>query len=134
MSGSRGTALLAGIALLLAAACWQSGEIANGGRTDPALLLQGLWLAEALLVALLACPGEGLAREEWLGATLLPVLVPLPLVRAAFVAVPVAVLIWVLTLPKEETTAPDSAGRWGGNLKIGAAAALIVQIVIYCLV
>ena len=59
--------------------------------------------------------------------------VPLPAVRMLFVALPAALLIWVLTLPREATTSPDGAGRWDQNLKIGAAFALLMQIVIYCL-
>lgn len=59
--------------------------------------------------------------------------IPLGLVRILFVALPVAVLIWVLTLPRSETSAPEQNGRPGANLKWGAALALGVQIVIYAL-
>ena len=59
--------------------------------------------------------------------------IPLSAVRVLFVALPVVLLVWVLTLPREETTAPDGTGRWDGNLKIGAAIALIAQIAIYSL-
>jgi len=59
--------------------------------------------------------------------------VPLPVARAVFLAVPTVVLIWVLTLPGSETKPPDHAGGWGGNLKVIAAVALLLQIVIYSL-
>ena len=57
--------------------------------------------------------------------------VPLPMVRVLFLAVPILLLIWVLRLPREATTPPQSTGRTGENLKIGAAVALVIQIVIY---
>ena len=57
--------------------------------------------------------------------------VPLWGARALFIALPALVLLWVLGLPREETTdAAAGAGR-GANLKWGAAAALVVQIAIY---
>lgn len=59
--------------------------------------------------------------------------VPLPVVRAAFLAVPVVLLIWVLRLPREETTPEEPTGRFGENLKLGAAVALLLQVVIYSL-
>ena len=59
--------------------------------------------------------------------------IPLPVARGLFIALPVAVLIWVLTLPKEATTSPETTGRWSTNLKTGAAIALLLQIVIYSL-
>jgi len=57
--------------------------------------------------------------------------VPLPVVRALFLAVPIVLLIWVLRLPREVTTSPESSGRAGQNLKYGAALALLIQIAIY---
>lgn len=61
--------------------------------------------------------------------------VPLPAVRAVFIAVPCLLLVWVLLLPRKETTPECSTGRFplGENLKYGAAVALILQIVIYAL-
>jgi hypothetical protein len=58
-------------------------------------------------------------------------LVPLPMVRVLFIALLVAVLVWVLRLPRSITTPPGGARRWDENLKLGAAAALLVQILIY---
>jgi len=61
--------------------------------------------------------------------------VPLPLVRLLFVGSLVALLIWVVKLPRSATTAtaapgsPDSTG----NLKAGAVVALVIQIAIYSL-
>jgi len=63
----------------------------------------------------------------------LMLLVPLPLVRAVFLAVPVVLLIWVLRLPRAETTPESPTGRFGENLKLGAAVALLLQVVIYSL-
>jgi hypothetical protein len=56
---------------------------------------------------------------------------PLPVVRGLFLALPLLILIWVLTLPAEVTRPPDSKGGWFENLKVWAAAALVIQLVIY---
>jgi len=53
--------------------------------------------------------------------------------RGLFIALPLAVLIWVLTLPNEETTRPGSIPGRRVNLKIGVAMALGLQILIYSL-
>jgi hypothetical protein len=58
-------------------------------------------------------------------------LVPLPVARALFVAVPAAMLIWVWRLPRAETSAPGGTGRWDENLKVWASVALLLQVVIY---
>jgi hypothetical protein len=57
----------------------------------------------------------------------------LPVVRGVFIAVPVLLLICVLRLPREDTTPEMPSGRFGENLKLGAAVALLAQIVIYSL-
>ena len=59
--------------------------------------------------------------------------VPLPVARGVFLTVPTLVLIWVLTLPASETTAPEHEHAWSGNLKVVAAVALLLQIAIYSL-
>lgn len=59
--------------------------------------------------------------------------IPLPLVRAVFVALPLALMVWVLCLPAEEALPPKRTGRWDENLKIWAWLALAIQVVIYCL-
>ncbi|HIF34231.1 MAG: hypothetical protein ABGX22_20540 [Pirellulaceae bacterium] len=72
---------------------------------------------------------------HWIGESLREVLgrVPLGIVRLLFVGTLVALLIWVLFLPKERTTPPGGAKRWDENLKFGAAVALLIQIAIYSL-
>ena len=57
--------------------------------------------------------------------------IPLPLVRWLFVATLVAVLVWVIRLPRSVTTPPDGAKRWDENLKYAACFALVLQILIY---
>lgn len=59
--------------------------------------------------------------------------IPLTAVRALFLLTLTAVLLWVLRLPRSETTPPAGAGRWDENLKVGAAAALLAQIAVYAL-
>lgn len=61
----------------------------------------------------------------------LMLLVPLPAVRVLFLALPIALLVWVLLLPREETTPAGRPSRPGENLKLWAALALLVQVVIY---
>lgn len=56
--------------------------------------------------------------------------VPLPLVGWVFVAIPAALLLWVLTCrisPEDEDTDPRATRL----IRIGAAVALLLQIVIY---
>lgn len=60
--------------------------------------------------------------------------IPLWGARALFIALPAVVLLWVLRLPREETTDPAAGDTGGTNLKWGAAAALVVQIAIYALI
>lgn len=70
---------------------------------------------------------------DWLRTVLLAI--PLPAVRGLFVILLAVILIWVLRLPREETT-PEQ-GRpveWGENLKVWAALALLIQIAMYALV
>jgi hypothetical protein len=58
---------------------------------------------------------------------------PLPLVRGLFVLTCVAVLIWVVRLPKSSARAsPDSP--WSEDLRLWASIALLIQIAIYALV
>jgi hypothetical protein len=59
--------------------------------------------------------------------------IPMSAVRGLFVGTLVILLIWVLRLPRSMTTPPEGARRWDENLKFGAAAALLIQIVIYLL-
>lgn len=57
--------------------------------------------------------------------------VPLSLVRGLFVGTLVIVLLWVMRLPRSETTPTHGATRWDENLKLGAGLALVIQILIY---
>ena len=65
----------------------------------------------------------------WIRNTLLEI--PLPAVRALFVATLAVVLIWVLLLPRTATTPHNGTGRWDENLKFVAALALGIQIFVY---
>ncbi len=59
-------------------------------------------------------------------------LIPLSLVKGLFIAIPLLILVWVLFLPASETTPnEDRPLKWDENLKYGASAALIFQILIY---
>jgi hypothetical protein len=69
----------------------------------------------------------GDALRSWLSA------IPLSAARMLFVATLFVLLIWVWRLPKHVTAPPGGARRWDENLKIGATAALVIQIVIYCI-
>ncbi len=65
--------------------------------------------------------------------------VPLSLVRFVLVALLLAVLIWVLRLPRVETCpagdgVDQSQAPWWQNLKVWAAAALLIQVAIYWLI
>lgn len=66
----------------------------------------------------------------WLRETLMQI--PLSFVRAMFVAVLAAVLIWVWKLPRAETEPTDHVPRWDEKLKWIATIALGAQIAIYC--
>jgi hypothetical protein len=65
--------------------------------------------------------------REWFAS------IPLAVVRGIFIAVPVVLLIWVLLLPRHVTTPPGGPQRWDANLKIWAALALVIQIILYCI-
>jgi hypothetical protein len=60
--------------------------------------------------------------------------IPLGVVRLLFVGLLVALLIWVLRLPKSETTPPGGSDKPTENLKLWAGLAISAQIVIYSLV
>ncbi len=59
--------------------------------------------------------------------------IPLWCVRALFVASLIAVLVWLLRLPRSATTPRDGRARWDENLKTTASIALLIQIAIYSL-
>lgn len=57
--------------------------------------------------------------------------IPLGGARLLFIALPIVLLIWVLSLPREETTPEQGKGSWDENLKLGATIALVLQVLIY---
>jgi hypothetical protein len=62
--------------------------------------------------------------------------IPLGAAKALFILFLGALLLWVLTLPRAQTTPPQSSPgkvRLSENLKIWAAASLVLQLLIYLL-
>jgi hypothetical protein len=59
--------------------------------------------------------------------------IPLGVVRGGIVLALALLLIWVLRLPRSETTAPEP-GRAAIDLRWAAAFALLIQIAIYAFV
>ena len=59
--------------------------------------------------------------------------IPLWAVRILFVGSLVALLVWVLRLPRTATTPPEGARRWDENLKGPAALAVVIQLLVYML-
>ena len=59
--------------------------------------------------------------------------VPLGAARALFILLMAGLLCWVLSLPRSETTPQKSRPRLSENLKIWAAASLLLQILIYAI-
>lgn len=58
--------------------------------------------------------------------------VPVTAARALFIAVLCVLLIWVLRLPRERVRPPrETPAGWSSNLKLWAAVALTIQILIY---
>ncbi len=73
---------------------------------------------------------------HWIGEALRGVLmeIPMPVVRGLFVGLLAALLVWVLTLPKEATRPRESEGgvvRAWEDLRWWAALALLIQLAIY---
>lgn len=59
--------------------------------------------------------------------------IPMPAVRAIFIAVPLVLMVWVLRLPAAQTTPPDGRAGWDTDLRIWAWLALAGQVLVYCL-
>lgn len=57
--------------------------------------------------------------------------IPLSVAKGLFVGLLAAILVWVLTLPAEATQPPEGARRWSEDLRVWAAAALLIQMAIY---
>lgn len=55
--------------------------------------------------------------------------IPLPFARMLFLALLGGVLLWVLLLPRSETS--GSSPRFAENLKLWATLALLIQLAIY---
>jgi hypothetical protein len=73
---------------------------------------------------------------HWIGETLRGILleIPMPVVRGIFVVLLAALLVWILSLPKEATRPPETsrgAARAWEDLRWWAAAALVIQLAIY---
>lgn len=60
--------------------------------------------------------------------------IPLELVRGVFVVLLLALLVWVWTLPRSQTTPEGRESRWDENLKLWASVALVIQVLIYSLI
>jgi hypothetical protein len=60
-------------------------------------------------------------------------LIDLAYVRALFVAIPLFLLVWVLTLPRSVARPANGSGRLAEDLRLWAALALIIQTLIYTL-
>ena len=58
-------------------------------------------------------------------------IVPLSAVRVLFLLVFAGLILWVLTLPRNETTDPARKYRIMENLKLWAVLALLIQIAVY---
>ena len=60
--------------------------------------------------------------------------VPLGAARALFLFLLIGLLIWVLTLPRDQTSSPATERpRLTENLKIWAALSLVIQLCVYWL-
>lgn len=57
--------------------------------------------------------------------------IPLPAVKILFILVPLILLAWVLFLPKEQVVPPGKERGIGSNLKVWAALALLIQVILY---
>ena len=67
----------------------------------------------------------GQLLREWLAA------IPLPMVRVLFVGTLMALMFWVLMLPRSVTTPPGRKGGWDEDLRVAACLALLIQVLIY---
>ena len=70
---------------------------------------------------------------EWVRQAMMQI--PLSVVRVLFVAAIATLLIWVLSLPKSNVQPPDRPpSGLVDNLKLWAAVALVIQLLIYALI
>ena len=57
--------------------------------------------------------------------------IPMPMVRVLFVLFHVALLIWLLRLPRAETRPPEDEAGWASNLKVWASLSVLIQLALY---
>lgn len=72
---------------------------------------------------------------HWIGdqARTLCLQVPLPWVRGALIAIPIALMFWVILLPAHRTTPADRPATRTDNLKLWAWLALLGQVILYAI-
>lgn len=72
---------------------------------------------------------------HWIGDHLRTALlaVPIPVARGLFLAVLLALMVWVVQLPKSATTPNAASYRWHEDLRIWAWLALLFQVLAYFL-
>ncbi len=58
--------------------------------------------------------------------------VPLSVVRALFIAIPLLLMVWIIRLPASVTAAPGREHHWNEDLRTWAWLALAIQVLIYC--
>lgn len=58
--------------------------------------------------------------------------IPLGYARALFVAIPLLLMGWVLSLPTREVTPNGPVYRWDEDLRLWAWLALSLQVILYC--
>ena len=70
---------------------------------------------------------------HWIGDQLRTALLQVPMwaARGLFIAVLLATMIWVVQLPKSETTPAGGTNRWQDDLRIWAWLALLFQVIVY---
>lgn len=70
---------------------------------------------------------HGLGELLWSAAAV----VPLWGARLLFLAVPIALMAWVVQWPDRQTTPADGSAKWSNNLKLWAWLILLLQVVAY---
>jgi hypothetical protein len=72
---------------------------------------------------------------HWIGDHLRTALlaVPLPVARGLFIAVLLALMVWVVQLPKSAAIPSPASNHWHEDLRIWAWLALLFQVLVYFL-